>query len=124
MKAPGTAYDDPTLGKDPQPADMQNYVNTQEDNGGVHINSSIPNRAFYLTAAALGGFAWEKAGKIWYCALTQQIHHNADFSDAATATYETAGTLYGNGSAEQTAVAKAWDTVGVARKIMKAAKAA
>ena len=124
MKAPGTAYDDPTLGKDPQPADMQNYVNTTEDSGGVHINSSIPNRAFYLTAAALGGFAWEKAGKIWYCALTQQLHHNAEFSDAATATYDTAGTLYGNGSAEQNAVAKAWDTVGVTRKAVKAARAA
>ena len=124
MKAPGTAYDDPVLGKDPQPADMNNYVNTLEDNGGVHINSSIPNRAFYLTAAAIGCFAWEKAGKIWYCALTDKLHHNSDFSDAARATYETAGTLYGNGSAEQTAVAQAWDTVGVSRGTMKTAVAA
>lgn len=45
MKAPGTAYDDPVLGKDPQPAHMQAYVNTTDDNGGVHINSGIPNRA-------------------------------------------------------------------------------
>jgi len=124
MKAPGTAYDDPVIGKDPQPSDMQNYVNTLEDNGGVHINSSIPNRAFYLTAAAIGGFAWEKAGRIWYCALTDKLHHNADFSDAARATYETAGTLYGNGSAEQTAVARAWDTVGVSRGTIRAAVAA
>src|SRR5438045_1918371 len=39
MKAPGTAYDDPVLGADPQPADMANYVTTRADNGGVHINS-------------------------------------------------------------------------------------
>jgi Zn-dependent metalloprotease len=124
MKAPGTAYDDPTIGKDPQPPDMANYVNTPEDNGGVHINSSIPNRAFYLTASAIGGYAWEKAGRIWYCALTQKLHHNSDFSDVARATYEAAGTLYGNGSAEQTAVARAWDTVGVSRTAGRAAKAA
>ena len=124
MKEPGTAYDDPSLGKDPQPADMSSYLNTPEDNGGVHLNSSIPNRAFFLTASAIGGFAWEKAGNIWYSALTQKLQHNADFSDAATSTYETAGTLYGNGSAEQTAVARAWDTVGVTRKAIRAAKAA
>ena len=55
MKAPGTAYDDPKLGKDPQPADMAHYVNTPQDHGGVHINSGIPNHAFYLLATALGG---------------------------------------------------------------------
>ena len=43
------------LGKDPQPADMQHYVRTAQDNGGVHINSGIPNRAFYLVATALSG---------------------------------------------------------------------
>lgn len=64
MPATGTAYDDPVLGKDPQPADMVGFVHTREDNGGVHINSGIPNRAFYLTAIALGGNAWEKAGTI------------------------------------------------------------
>ena len=51
MRAPGTAYDDDVLGRDPQPAHMDGYVRTTDDNGGVHINSGIPNRAFYLTAA-------------------------------------------------------------------------
>ena len=59
MKAPGTAYDDPVLGKDPQPDHMRDFVHTNQDNGGVHINSGIPNKAFYL-AAAIGGNAWEK----------------------------------------------------------------
>src|SRR5262249_60002567 len=65
MKAPGTAYDDPLLGgKDPQPAHMSNYVQTTSDNGGVHINSGIPNHAFYLAAVALGAHSWDKAGPI------------------------------------------------------------
>ena len=59
MKAPGTAYDDPQLGKDPQPATMADYVETTDDNGGVHLNSGIPNHAFYLAATAIGGHAWE-----------------------------------------------------------------
>nr|Q06517.1 RecName: Full=Extracellular minor metalloprotease; Flags: Precursor [Serratia sp. E-15]AAA26553.1 extracellular protease [Serratia marcescens] len=60
MSAPGTAYDDPLLGKDPQPASMKDYIQTKEDNGGVHLNSGIPNRAFYLAATVLGGFAGKK----------------------------------------------------------------
>ena len=58
MKAPGTAYDDPVLGKDRQPGHMTDYVDTMQDNGGVHINSGIPNRAFTLAATAIGGYAW------------------------------------------------------------------
>ena len=57
MKAPGTAYDDDVLGRDPQPAHMRDYVETTEDNGGVHINSGIPNKAFHLVATALGGYS-------------------------------------------------------------------
>ena len=49
---------------------MADYVETTEDNGGVHLNSGIPNRAFHLAAIALGGNAWEGAGRIWYAALT------------------------------------------------------
>ena len=69
MKAPGTAYDDPLVGKDPQPGHMDDYVETIRDNGGVHINSGIPNHAFYLAATEIGGYAWEVAGRIWYEAL-------------------------------------------------------
>ena len=50
LTAPGTAYDDDVLGRDPQPAHMDDYVETSDDNGGVHINSGIPNHAFYLAA--------------------------------------------------------------------------
>ena len=44
MLNPGTAYNDPKLGRDRQPADMAHYVKTGSDNGGVHTNSGIPNR--------------------------------------------------------------------------------
>lgn len=113
MKAPGTAYDDPVLGKDPQPAAMKDYADTDEDNGGVHINSGIPNRAFYLAAEALGGFAWERAGRIWYVALRDRLKRRSSFAQAAALTRETAASLYGRGSLEQQAVSRAWRDVGV-----------
>ncbi|MFK4266485.1 M4 family metallopeptidase [Streptomyces milbemycinicus] len=113
MKAPGTAYDDDVLGKDPQPATMEHYVRTSQDNGGVHINSGIPNHAFYLVAKALGGHAWERAGKIWYATLTGgELATDADFADFAQATVATAQSQYGEGE-EQRAVLDAWAKVGI-----------
>lgn len=113
MKMPGTAYDDPVLGKDPQPAHMDKYVNTFEDNGGVHINSGIPNRAFYETAMLLGGYSWQKAGQIWYGALTGALAPTADFQTAANLTFTVAGQLYGANSPEQQAVRDGWAKVGI-----------
>lgn len=117
MKNPGSAYNDPLIGKDPQPGHMKEYVNTSSDNGGVHINSGIPNRAFYLTASALGGYAWEIAGKIWYVALTERLRERSNFQSAANITYEVAGTLYGKKSNAQKAVQKAWAQVGIEIKV-------
>ena len=114
MKAPGTAYNDPVLGKDPQPAHMKDYVNTIEDNGGVHINSGIPNHAFYVAAVELGGYAWEKAGQIWYKTLTDKLSERSTFQDAANMTFEVAGELFGSRSLEQQAVRKGWSEVGIA----------
>jgi Zn-dependent metalloprotease len=119
MKEPGSAYNDPTIGKDPQPGHMKNYVNTSSDNGGVHINSGIPNRAFYLTALELGGYAWEKAGRIWYIALTERLRERSTFQKAVNITFEVAGTLYGKSSREQNAVNMAWDQVGIKVKTKK-----
>ncbi len=114
MEAPGTAYDDPTLGKDPQPADMAHYVNTAQDNGGVHINSGIPNHAFYLVATSLGENAWEKAGKIWYDTVCDHnLRPSASFSAFAGLTARHAAMLYGSGSVERKAVLDAWKQVGV-----------
>ncbi|MGW0820022.1 M4 family metallopeptidase [Streptomyces sp. NPDC002845] len=114
MKAPGTAYDDDVLGKDPQPATMDDFVRTGRDNGGVHINSGIPNHAFYLAAQALGGHAWERAGQIWYDVLTGgELKAQAMFTDFATLTAAAAKARYGDGSEELQAVLKAWERVGV-----------
>ncbi|HVN15644.1 MAG TPA: M4 family metallopeptidase [Anaerolineales bacterium] len=113
MKAPGTAYDDPVLGKDPQPANMSSYVNTSQDEGGVHINSGIPNHAFYVVATEIGGFAWEKAGMIWYKALTDKLTSSSNFQDAANLTFQAATELYGSGSLEETAVKTGWSEVGI-----------
>ncbi len=113
MKEPGSAYDDPVLGRDPQPGHMKDYVKTTEDNGGVHINSGIPNRAFYETAVRLGGHAWVKAGQIWYVALRDRLRPESDFNNAAGLTAAVAGELYGSGSLEQKAVKEGWAEVGI-----------
>ena len=116
MKAPGTAYDSPVFGKDPQPDHMSKYVRLPEteddDNGGVHINSGIPNRAFYLTAVGIGGSAWEAPGEIWYEALKASTT-TTQFQDFADTTYAKAGELYGAGGTEQAAVSAAWREVGI-----------
>jgi Zn-dependent metalloprotease len=113
MKAPGTAYNDRALGKDPQPAHYKDLYQGTFDDGGVHINSGIPNRAFYLAAMAIGGFAWEKTGRIWYDTLRSGLKANSGFKDAAIASGAVAGQLYGQGSDEQKAVQSAWQQVGV-----------
>ncbi|MEO7131601.1 MAG: protealysin inhibitor emfourin [Dermatophilaceae bacterium] len=114
MHHPGTAYDDPRLGKDPQPAHMDDYVVTRDDNGGVHLNSGIPNRAFVLAALAIGGNAWESAGQIWYAVLDGPgIKADCDFATFADLTAAVAADRHGDGSSEHTAVRQAWVDVGV-----------
>lgn len=107
MAAPGTAYDDPRLGRDPQPAHLDDYVDTTDDNGGVHLNSGIPNRAFHLAAVAIGGSSWAGAGRIWYDALVGgDVRPDTDFAGFAAATVRAAGPR----AAE---VEEAWRQVGV-----------
>ena len=110
MIAPGTAYDDDELGKDPQPDHMSGFVRTTEDNGGVHINSGIPNRAFAVLARELGGNAWERAGSVWYRALTGGLSSTATFTQFADATVAAAT---GFDAATAAAARRAWTTVGV-----------
>jgi Zn-dependent metalloprotease len=117
MRAPGTAYNDPRLGgKDPQPKHMRDLVDLPDDElddfGGVHINSGIPNHAFFLVARRLGGFAWEQAGAIWYETL-HQLSATSDFQNCADITAQVAGAKFGIGSTQQLAVIAAWDEVGI-----------
>lgn len=119
MKAPGTAYvNHPQLGTDPQPATMNKFVQLPDtakgDHGGVHINSGITNFAFFLAANDIGGFAWEKTGRIWYAAMTDKtLKSNATFADFKNITIKQAGKLFGAGSNEAKAVTNAWKTAKV-----------
>ena len=107
MAAPGTAYDDRMLGTDPQVGHMDDFVVTADDNGGVHLNSGIPNRAFQLAATAIGGTSLEGAGQIWYSALTAgSLTPTSDFAAFAAATIAAAGE-------HAEAVTAAWEQVGV-----------
>ena len=112
FKAEKAYENDPILGTDPQPKHMKDKYTGFDDNGGVHINSGIPNHAFYLVAMELGGNAWEKVGPIWYQTL-KNLNQFSDFQEAASMTNEVAGTMFGTGSIEQQAVKKAWDGVGI-----------
>jgi len=114
MAAPGTAYDDPRLGRDPQVAHLDDYVVTEDDNGGVHLNSGIPNKAFHLAATSIGGTSWEGAGRIWWTALTVGgLRSDADFSAFAAATVSSAGD-------HRAAVERAWAGVGVSPGVSRA----
>lgn len=114
MKAPGNAYrNHPELGDDPQPATMDKYQNLPNspagDWGGVHINSGIPNFAFYVSAFNMGGNAWEKAGRIWYAVLTDvSLTQNAQFVDVMNKTIQYAGIIFGINSPESKAVKQGW----------------
>ena len=107
MAAPGTAYDDPGLGADPQVGHMDDFIVTASDNGGVHLNSGIPNRAFQLAAVGIGGTAVGGAGQIWYAALTGgDVRPGSSFAAFAAATIAAAGP-------HVDVVREAWEQVGV-----------
>lgn len=110
LKEPGKAYPG-----DPQPDHMSKYqelANTEQgDWGGVHINSGIPNRAFYLAAVALGRPSWETAAQIWYKTLTQRLKGTATFEKCAYETISVARDFFDDAIAAK--VAKAWLDVGV-----------
>jgi len=89
MMAPGSAYQNDLLGVDPQPAHMRDYYDGPADNRGVHINSGIPNRAFYLVATDIGT---DKAVQIWYQGL-RMLWPTADFNDAVDVLANAARTL-------------------------------
>lgn len=103
MAQPGTAWSG-----DDQPADMDGYV----QDGDVHTNSGIPNRAFYLAAKGIGGHSADKAARIWYYALAH-LSPEATFKDAAMACVSAADVLYGRAKAEWEAVSNAWSAVKV-----------
>lgn len=101
-------------GSDPQPDHMSGYKPMADDNGGVHVYSGIPNRAFYLAAVGFGGYSWEKAGKVWWRAMNSgRVPPKCTFLQFADVTVEVALELFGDDGAK--VVRTAWDTVGVVR---------
>ncbi len=100
---------------DPQPAHMDDYVNLtiDEDEGGVHINSGIPNRAAALIIEAVGK---EKAGKIYYRALASYLTRNSNFGEARLAVQKATIDLYGEAE-ELVAVKESFDAVGITEEM-------
>ena len=111
LKAPGTAHP-----SDKQISHMKDYHTGMR----IHYSSGIPNKAFYVTCAEIGGFSWEKAGKIWYVTLRDRLREYSKFQDAADMTFEVAGALYGKDSDEQMAVHTGWESVGIDAKLLSA----
>ena len=105
-----------------QPANMSKFVNTQQDEGGVHINSGIINNAAFLmtmggtnpvsqTKVAFG-IGWEKSEKLWYRANTKYFLSSTNFAQAAVGTMSAAKDI-GLTENEQNIVDCAYKAVGV-----------
>ncbi len=109
---------DPTLYG--QPAHMTEYYELadtkDEDWGGVHINSGIPNKAAYNIASNIG---MDKTARIYYRALTQYMHADTNFQQAAYCLVQAAADLYGKGSNEITVIKNSFASTGVAYKGQK-----
>ncbi|CAM4239737.1 M4 family metallopeptidase [Zobellia roscoffensis] len=93
-----------------QPKDMTEFYSGSEDNGGVHRNSGIVNRAYYLIATDLGK---EKAEQIYYRALETYLTVSSQFIDLRIAIIQSATDLHGENSQEVEAAKTAFDTVGI-----------
>ncbi|MEM6766618.1 MAG: M4 family metallopeptidase [Bacteroidota bacterium] len=91
-----------------QPKHMDEIFTGTEDNGGVHINSGIPNHAFYLFAQSVGK---ERAERVYYRALSVYLKRSSDFQDCRIAVIQSAEDLYG--TAEANAAGQAFDQVGI-----------
>jgi Zn-dependent metalloprotease len=98
------------------------YIGSSYDNGGVHFNSGIQNKAFYLLAeggthpqsgVTVTGIGRRAAEFIFYRALDVYVTPSSQFINVRNATVSAAGDLYGTGSAQYLATQKAWEAVGV-----------
>lgn len=103
-------------GLGPYPADMDDYVRTQQDYGGVHINSSIINHAYYLLAEGLGGaIGRQDAARVFYRALTVYLTQDARFDDARLACEQASEDLFGADSVQLAKTRQAFDTVKISK---------
>lgn len=100
------------IGSDIQPKHMRDLYTGSSDNGGVHINSGIPNHAFYLFARSVGGNSWEAPGSIWYETM-RKLSSDSVFSDMVATTEMIAVKNHGKQSVEHKALKVAWRAVGL-----------
>lgn len=116
-------------GRNPLPAFYKgmNWIDTESsvDNGGVHTNSSVQNRWYFLLtdgeegenekgiAFNITGIGIDKSQQIAYRTLTQYATRQSQYADIRPASLQAAEDLYGENSVEVQTVAAAWDAVGV-----------
>ncbi len=93
-----------------QPAHYNERYTGSQDNGGVHINSGIPNKAFHLFATN-SSVGKAKAEQVFYRALSQYLVKSSNFVDCRNAVIQAATDLYG--TAEVNAAKAAFDAVGI-----------
>lgn len=116
LREPGTAFDDPRMGKDAQPAHYKNYIRASAADE-VHLNSGILNKAFYLVCEQLQEPTWSLPIRIWYRALCEYAGKDTHFKSWASMTSQAAVDLYGGGGNEYKAVKRAWNAVGIATEV-------
>lgn len=96
------------LGPDTEPRHMDQYYGGSQDNGGVHINSSIINHAFYRLCSYIKGNSWEKPLSIWFDVLENKlIPTNSTFDEFANKVYQNTS------SDQQGSVKQAFSDVGI-----------
>lgn len=100
------------------------YTGT-DDNGGVHVNSSIVNHMYYLsimggtnriskqTVSGVGFDNRAQIENVMYRAFTVLMPANATFATARAATIQAARDLYGANSSVERSLTQAWSAVGV-----------
>jgi bacillolysin len=92
------------------PAKMSQYVQTTADHGGVHTNSGIINKTFYLLAEGeSGAIGRSDAERIFYRALTTYLTKSSNFLDARLAAIRSADDLFGAGSNQSQRTAQAFN---------------
>jgi bacillolysin/neutral peptidase B len=110
---------DPTRTKDPD--HMKDYWSTTKDNGGVHTNSNIHNKAafnFFTSKDAHGNYVFSPAevATLYYLCLTR-LNRTADFVQALRTLLDIARTYYAGDAAElatkSQAITQAYAKVGI-----------
>jgi Zn-dependent metalloprotease len=113
MKNPGSLVGDDQINERGEPIDhYDRRYKGSADWGGVHMNSGIPNRAFYLAANEIGGFVWTQLGLVWYMTL-KALDSNSEFHQAAEKSYSIAREFYSDNENISQAIWNGWDKVGI-----------